>query len=84
MSGPGGRTILRQIAGPGGAERFCVLHEVPLSTPNAFTFACAGGVCAPGGVSMAEACELLMTAGVSKPDIDRLIDEARSGRRPSS
>ena len=36
MAVPRAQTIVRQIAGPAGAERFCVLHESPLETANAF------------------------------------------------
>ena len=84
MRVPRAQTIVRQIAGPAGAERFCVLHEAPLGTVNAFMFTCAGGPCAPHGVTMAEACDLLTAAGISEPDIYRLIEEARSGYRPTS
>jgi hypothetical protein len=78
---PRAQTIVRQIAGPAGTERFCVLHEAPLSAANAFMFACAGRPCAAEGVTLAEACDLLIAAGISEPDIYRLIEEARAGYR---
>lgn len=80
MAVPRAQTIVRQIAGPAGAERFCVLYEVPLETAQAFVFTCAGGRCAAEGVTMAEACLLLIAAGISEPDVYRLIEEARAGR----
>jgi hypothetical protein len=84
MRVPRAQTIVRQIAGPAGTERFCVLHEAPLAAANAFMFSCAGGACAPQGVSMGQVCDLLVAAGVSEPDIYLLIEEARSGYRPTS
>ena len=78
-SPPRSQTIVRQVPGTVGAERFCVLHEAALPAANAFVFACAGGACAAGGLTMSEVCYLLIAAGISEPDVYRLLDEARAG-----
>jgi hypothetical protein len=74
--GPRSQTIVRQVSGGGGDERFCVLHEAPMATANAFVFSCVGGACAVHRLIMAEVCDLLITAGISEPDVYRLLDEA--------
>lgn len=79
---PRAQTIVRQVSGNAGVERFCILHEAPLTTANAFLFTCAGGGCGAHGVTVVEACNLLVAAGISEPDVYRLLEEARAGHRP--
>ena len=82
---PRAQTIVRQVSGSGGEERFCIVHETPmLPVANAFLFTCAGGACTVTGVTMGEACEVLIAAGISEPDAYRLLDEARTGHRQSA
>lgn len=82
---PRAQTIVRQVSGSGGEERFCIVHETPmLPVANAFLFTCAGGACTVSGVTMGEACDVLIAAGISEPDVYRLLDEARTGHRPSN
>ena len=79
---PRAQTIVRRVPNADGSERFCVIHEAPLPTANAFVFACAGGACAADGLTMSEVCDVLIAAGVSEPDVYRLLDEARAGHHP--
>jgi hypothetical protein len=44
-------------------------------------FTCAGGRCGAHGVTIVEACNLLVAAGISEPDVYRLLEEARAGHR---
>ena len=81
---PRTQTIVRRVPSVDGSERFCVLHETSLPVPNAFAFICAGGACAAGGLTMAAVCDFLIAAGVTEPDVHRLLDEARAGWRPSN
>ena len=78
---PRAQTIVRQVAGHAGVERFCILHEAPVTTANAFLFTCAGGACSALGVTIVEACNLLVAAGISESDVYRLLEEARAGYR---
>jgi hypothetical protein len=78
---PRAQTIVKQVSGNAGVERFCILHEAPLTTANAFMFTCAGGRCGAHGVTIVEACNLLVAAGISEPDVYRLLEEARAGHR---
>ena len=79
---PRAQTIVRRVIDDAGEERFCVLHEGPHPAENAFVFTCAGGACRPSGLTMAEVCDALIVAGISEPDVYRLVDEARAGHRP--
>ena len=79
---PRAQTIVRQVSGNAGVERFCILHEAPLTAGNAFLFTCAGSPCGANGVTVVEACNLLVAAGISEPDVYRLLEEARAGHRP--
>jgi hypothetical protein len=79
---PRAQTIVKQVSGNAGVERFCILHEAPLTTANAFVFTCAGGACGARGVTIVEACNLLIAAGISEPDVYRLLEEARADHRP--
>ena len=81
---PRAQTIVRRVPDDAGSERFCVLHEAPLPVAKAFVFTCAGGACAARGLTMAEVCDLLIAAGISEPDVYRLLDEARAGYGTSS
>ena len=76
------QTIVRRVIDEAGEERFCVLHETPLPAENAFVFVCAGGACTPDGLTVSAVCDLLISAGISEPDLYRLVEEARAGRRP--
>ena len=78
---PRAQTIVRRVSGGAGVERFCIMHEAPLTTANAFLFTCAGGACGDNGVTIVEACNLLVAAGISEPDVYRLLEEARAGYR---
>ena len=78
---PRAQTIVKRVSGNAGVERFCILHEAPLTTANAFLFTCAGGPCGAHGVTVVEACNLLVAAGISEPDVYRLLQEARAGHR---
>jgi hypothetical protein len=75
---PASHTIVRQLSGSAGEERFCIVHEVPLPTGDAFAFSCMGGACGTHGVPVAVACDMLIAAGLSESDAYRLLDEARS------
>ena len=79
---PRAQTVVRRVLDDAGEERFCVLHETPLPAENAFVFVCAGGACTPDGVTVSAVCDLLLSAGISEPDLYRLVDEARAGHRP--
>ena len=76
---PRAQTIVRRVVDEAGEERFCVLHEAPLPAENAFVFTCAGGACMRSGLTVAEVCDALIVAGISEPDVYRLLDEARAG-----
>jgi len=78
---PRAQTIVKQVSGKADVERFCILYEAPLTTANAFLFTCAGSPCGAHGVTIVEACNLLVAAGLSEPDVHRLIEEARAGHR---
>ena len=64
-----------------GSERFCALHEAALPDKNGFVFTCAGGACAPHGLTLTEICDALIVAGISESDVYRLLDEARAAYR---
>ena len=81
---PRAQTIVKQVSGSAGVERFCILHEAPLTTANAFLFTCAGGRCDANGVTIVEACNLLVAAGISEPHVHRLLEEARAGHRAAT
>ena len=81
---PRAQTIVRQVSGHAGVERFCILHEAPMTVENAFLFTCAGGGCGAHGVTIVEACNLLVAAGISEPHVHRLLEEARAGHRAAT
>ena len=85
ISVPRAQTIVRQVSGSGGEERFCIVHETPmLPVANAVLFTGAGGACTVAGVTLGEAGDVLIAAGISEPDVYRLLDEARTGYRQSA
>ena len=73
------QTIVRRVSGVAGSERFCVLHEAVLPATHAFVFTCVAD-----GLTVAQVCEELIRAGISEPDVYRLLDEARAGYLPYS
>jgi len=77
--GPRSQTIVRRVLSADGSERFCVLHEAPQPHCNAFLFTRAAD-----SLTVAEVCAHLIAAGISEPDVYRLLDEARAGHRPHS
>lgn len=79
---PRSQTIVRRVPGRSDEERFCILHEEASRSGKAFAFTCAGGACAVHGLTVAEACDALIAAGISEPDVYRLLDEARAGHYP--
>lgn len=74
---PRSQTIVRRLLSVDGSERFCVLHEAPQRYANAFVF-----IRAADGLTIAEVCEALITAGIPESDVYRLLDEARVGYGP--
>lgn len=73
---PRSQTIVRQVPSIDG-ERFCILPEVALSAANAFEF-----ITAADWLTWSEVCDRLIAAGISEPDVYRLLDEARAGHGP--
>ena len=65
-----------------GSERFCVLNEAALPAEHGFVFSCAGGACAPDGVTAAKVRDVLIAAGISESDVSRLLTEARAAYKP--
>lgn len=72
------QTIVRKVPSEDSSkERFCIMHELAVPYAHAFIYQCLCPTAEPD-LTLDQVCDRLIAAGVSEPDVLRLIDEARA------